>query len=163
MTLGVAIPTSVLGLYAQMATSLPSNAVVSHTSAGPTITTRTRHSIIMSLRIAVLAGLMVIDAALATNTICRWTVNNILVDTITSPLADTLTLFVTGVYLGGEEIARKIMFLGDVVSRGYLTRDQINFGPEFPSPGLEEHQHYMVFGQYSRHKSCLHTGPAKHL
>ncbi|KEQ93051.1 hypothetical protein AUEXF2481DRAFT_81680 [Aureobasidium subglaciale EXF-2481] len=129
MTLGVAIPTSVLGLYAQMATSLPSNAVVSHTSAGPTI----------------------------------WTVNNILVDTITSPLADTLTLFVTGVYLGGEEIARKIMFLGDVVSRGYLTRDQINFGPEFPSPGLEEHQHYMVFGQYSRHKSCLHTGPAKHL
>ncbi|KAI5244861.1 hypothetical protein E4T42_06967 [Aureobasidium subglaciale] len=88
----------------------------------------------MSLRNAILAGLMVVDAALATNNTYRWTVNNILADTITSPLADTLTLFATATYLGGEEIARKTVLLGDVVSQGYLTMDQINFSLEFSAP-----------------------------
>ncbi|KAI5270049.1 hypothetical protein E4T47_06504 [Aureobasidium subglaciale] len=88
----------------------------------------------MSLRNAILAGLMVVDAALATNNTYKWTVNNILADTITSPLADTLTLFATATYLGGEEIARKTVLLGDVVTQGYLTMDQINFSLEFSAP-----------------------------
>jgi hypothetical protein len=88
----------------------------------------------MLLRNAILAGLVAADAAMAANNTYRWTVNNILANTITSPMADTLTLYATATYLGGEEIARNQVFLGDVTSQGYFTMDQINFSLEFSAP-----------------------------
>lgn len=99
--------------------------------------TSTSHHLIMLLRNAILAGVVAVDATLAANNTYRWTVNNILAETITSPLADTLTLFATATYLGGVEIGRKSVFLGDVTTRGYLTADQINFSLEFSAPVAE--------------------------
>jgi hypothetical protein len=85
----------------------------------------------MLLRNAILAGLVAADATMAASNTYRWTVNSILANTITSPVADTLTLYATATYLGGEEITRKNMTLGDVANQEYLTMDQINFSLEF--------------------------------
>jgi hypothetical protein len=88
----------------------------------------------MLLRNAILAGLVAADATMAANNTYRWTVNSILASTITSPMADTLTLYATATYLGGEEIARNHVYLGDVTTQGYFTMDQINFSLEFSAP-----------------------------
>jgi hypothetical protein len=85
----------------------------------------------MLLRNAILAGLVAADATMAASNTYGWTVNSILANTITSPVADTLTLYATATYLGGEEITRKNMTLGDVANQEYLTMDQINFSLEF--------------------------------
>jgi hypothetical protein len=91
----------------------------------------------MLLRNAILAGLVAADATMAASNTYRWTVNSILANTITSPMADTLTLYATATYLGGEEIARKNMSLGDVANQEYLTMDQINFSLEFSAAVTE--------------------------
>lgn len=77
---------------------------------------------------------LVFQAVWAANNNYKWTVNSITVDSITSPEADTLTLYATVTQLGGEKIASKTVFLGDVLDQGYLTIDQINLDLEFSAP-----------------------------
>ncbi|TIA07667.1 hypothetical protein D6C81_09384 [Aureobasidium pullulans] len=88
----------------------------------------------MFFRHAWAAGSLVTQTVWAVNNNYKWTVNSITVDSITSPEADTLTLFATVTQLGGQEIARKSVFLGDVAEQYYLTGDQINFDLEFSAP-----------------------------
>ncbi|CAD0095979.1 unnamed protein product [Aureobasidium mustum] len=88
----------------------------------------------MFLRSAWIASSLVVQAAQALNNNYRWTVDSIIVNSITSLEADTLTLFATVTHLGGEFIARKSVFLGDVMDQDYLTQDQINFDIEFSAP-----------------------------
>jgi hypothetical protein len=88
----------------------------------------------MFSRSAWTVGSLFIQAVWAMNNNYKWTVNSITVNSITSLEADTLTLFATVTQLGGKEIARKSVFLGDVAEQDYLTGDQINFDLEFSAP-----------------------------
>ncbi|KAI4751001.1 hypothetical protein E4T51_15729, partial [Aureobasidium sp. EXF-12344] len=77
---------------------------------------------------------LVFQAVWAANNNYKWTVNGITVDSITSLEADTLTLYAIVTQLGGERLASKTVFLGDVLDQAYLTIDQINFDLEFSAP-----------------------------
>jgi hypothetical protein len=88
----------------------------------------------MLFRTARVAIPLIFRAVRAVNNDYIWTVDSISVDSITSPEADTLTLFATVTRLDGEVIAQKSVLLGDVIDQDYLTKDQIKFDLAFSAP-----------------------------
>lgn len=73
----------------------------------------------------------VLSVVTAKDNTYKWTVDTIDVLSTTSLEADTLGLVATVTYLGGAEIARKSVYLGDARQQTHFTVDQLGFDLEF--------------------------------